>query len=115
MKIKYIVITTILFLSAIYINAQEKYDFLSIISDSYSKSISTSINGTKFVIENLEWPKGEKYNANSNPVLKKITDYQNTGWEVMSLNSVPLTKSSIDGETHFSHIAYLRRKKTETK
>lgn len=115
MKTKQIIFTTTFFLWSLFISAQEKYDFINIISDSYSKAISISLNGSKFTIENLEWTKGEKFNANFNPVFKKINNYQNEGWEVISLNSISQNRNSPDGETHFNHIAFLRKKKSDTK
>ena len=84
-------------------NAQDKYMYSQICYSSYYESLYISIDGKEFQVEKVDLPKmstAEKgYNAN--PLLKKITELENAGWE--------LTGREMPGTSLL--VAYLRKKK----
>ena len=84
--------------------AQTTYKYMAISWASWnSNKLNISINGTEFSEEKIELPKGENSIFNINPLFLKLTEYQSSGWEVMSINSYPVG-------TSMCHIAYLRKK-----
>lgn len=86
------------------LQAQDKYDFATIVYNWGTHTISVSINGKDFTEEKVELSKTENSNLNSNPVLIKCNEFQDKGWEVMSISVVPL------GQIH-GYSASLRKKK----
>ena len=111
MKTKNKIILTIIFLfvTVINMNAQQKYEFMTI-SFYYnvsSKEILISIDGKEFLKEEVKMEKKDADYCNTNPLLSKVKEYQDKGWEVMSFHTVNTAGSSIG----YNHIAYLRKKK----
>jgi len=65
---------------------KEKYMYMIIEYDPNAKIVSVSIDGAQFIKEDVDYSKFEKSNYNANPLLSKVNEYQNNGWEVMSIN-----------------------------
>lgn len=108
---KIIIATLLVFTNGTSSFAQEKYEFLNITYDAYREKIFTSINGNEFTIETPVASTSDKSSENVNPMLVQVAKYQDAGWEVISLNSIPLVFATYSGGTHYFHIAYLRKKK----
>ena len=105
MKPKQLLFTLALFLSVAFIKAQDKYEFAIIEFATIRNYISVSIDGKEFTSEKVEYVGQEKSGYNANPILLKVKEYQDKGWEVMSFNS------SINGATSDEvHFAHLRKK-----
>ena len=90
--------------------AQDKYDFLIVEYKTWYGVTSISLNGKELIIEKVELPKAERNSMNANPFLKKVNEYQEKGWEVMSFNSTIATSYPIMDEVYF---AFLRKKRKE--
>jgi hypothetical protein len=73
----------------------------------YAKALTVSIDGVSFSRQDIDLPKAETA-GNATPLLKKMKEYQASGWEVMNLDCQMLGA----GEVYFS---YLRKKKAEQK
>ena len=87
MKEKHILLTIALFIS-VCISAQDKYEFMIIEFNSRAKlPIKVSIDGKEFLEENVDYSPLKETYGNNNPLLKKINEYQNKGWECMSFNT----------------------------
>ncbi len=85
--------------------AQDKYEFMTITYElSGSSSITMSIDGKEFLSEKVSLPKGSNSEFNMNPLLAKVKEFQDKGWEVMSFNTAV--------STFYFHIAYLKKKKS---
>jgi hypothetical protein len=108
MKTKRFVLSLVALCLAFILNAQDKYEFMSIQYQSNS-SICVSIDGKELFCDEIKLPKTEANAMNVNPLLLKAKEYQNQGWEVMSLNTA--VAGSSYGSSFF-HFAYLRKKKS---
>lgn len=107
MKTKKILLTIALFTFVAFVNAQEKYQFMSISYTDYGgmrRELQISIDGNDFLVEDIELKKKEKATFNTNPLLAKVKEYQDKGWEVMNLYTTAVVSSVF-------HTAYLRKKK----
>lgn len=82
--------------------AQDKYEFMTII---YQPAIQLNITiDGKFFSEKVELSKEDRNNIlNTTPLLLKIKEYQDKGWEVMDINTF--------GGPFIYHSASLRKKK----
>jgi hypothetical protein len=69
-------------------------------------NISVSIDGREYSDEAVELPKGQRTGTNANPLLQKVSEYQDKGWELMNFNA--LVGGMGNSEVH---LAYLRKKK----
>jgi hypothetical protein len=107
MKPRNLLLIALLSFSSLRVNAQDKYDFMIIEFDVTTDRLSVSENN-KFTYEKVELPKGEKYHCNSVPLLSKVNEYQEKGWELISLDS-ELGGGASSGTEYF--FAYLRKKK----
>ena len=52
--------------------------------------LAISINGTEFKTEKIVIEKSQDSYFNTNPLLKKVNEYQDKGWELMSLTALRL-------------------------
>ncbi len=105
MKTNHILFTIALFFSVTFINAQDKYEFMIIeYNVSFKTELRTFINGNELLEEKAE--ENNKGKVDYNPFLKKVNEYQDKGWEVMSFAVSPREQSNII-TTQF---AYLRKK-----
>ena len=104
MKIKTILLTAFLLLSLISgVQAQEKYDF-AVVSYDYPKSLSVNYSNKPF--QKTEVDKETMKNGQFGPLLHKVAEMQNEGWEVY--NSTVFTSSLNNGLP--THLFYLRKK-----
>jgi hypothetical protein len=106
MKTKHIFFTLLFLLLLVFAKAQDKYEFM-IISYEAQFKISISIDGNMFLSEKVNLPKEQNYQLNANPLLLKVKEYQDKGWEIITLNT-QVAGSTGNGCTYF---AYLRKKK----
>lgn len=89
------------------LNAQNKYEFMIIeYNRSLKKEIVVSIDGKEFFQEKANFQGQEESFLNANPMLTKIKEYQDKGWELMNLETI-LNPNSAVGRTFF---AYLKKK-----
>ena len=70
------------------------------------KTIVVSIDGKQLIKEEVIFSDKEEAYQNVNPLFKKVTEFQDKGWEVMSFNNISAGQMSLDKYT-----AYLRKKK----
>ncbi len=113
MKTKHITLTILLIIFSFIVNAQEKYQFMIIEYSTMDNKVSISIDGKEFKKDKIDFDKHDKSGYNANPLLEKVSKYQDENWEVMSFNTqiggVILTGGSANSsEIYF---AYLRKKK----
>ena len=94
-----IFITAAFILLSICVKAQDKYQFMIIQFNTFGSTIYVSIDGATFTKEHIELAKEERDSYNPNPLLKRVKEYQDKGWEVMSFNFENL-----------QYISYLRKK-----
>lgn len=112
MKTKQIFLTIALAIISMTINAQDKYEFLIIEYSTWFKQVSVSIDGKVHTKEKVDLPKEDRF-INSNPLLKKVSEYQESGWELMNFSTVIGGNNNIIlDETFF---AYMRKKKVDKK
>lgn len=85
--------------------AQDKYEFMTINYESLYNDVCVSIDGETLLTERADLPKEEdKKNLTTNPLLKKVKEYQDKGWEVMTFDTYCVG-------IYPSYIAYLKKKK----
>lgn len=84
--------------------AQDKYEFATIIWSPQVSRLYVSVNGKEFTEEKVELSKIENVLVNTNPLLNKLNEFQDKGWEVMTV--IPI------GGNQVSHCMYLRKKKS---
>jgi hypothetical protein len=114
MKTTHTLFTSILLLFVFFLKAQDKYEFMIIeYKTVLGKELTISIDGKEYISENIDLPKNERSGSNANPFLKKVKEYQDQNWEVMSLNTVLGGGSgNIWNEVYF---AYMRKKTIDKK
>lgn len=89
--------------------AQEKYEFMVLEYHTEQFHVAVSINGKEFSKDEFD-EKLKKSTFNANPLLLKVDEYQDKGWEVMSFNS-QLTYEWQEKTNFEVFFAYLRKKK----
>jgi hypothetical protein len=109
MKTKQILFTIAFTMLVLLTQAQDKYQFMVIEYSTNKYKMNISIDGTEFKQEEIDFKGQKKTGFNANPLLNKIKEYQDGGWEVMHFNTV-LGQADSEPEYYF---AYLRKKKTE--
>lgn len=110
LSVKLIFSLLLMFCSFADVKAQQKYEFMSIgyyIQNNGGGVIAISINGGDFIEEELKPDKRKNNGFDTNPLLLKVNQYQEKGWEVMSFEVVPLNSLLYS----YVHWAYLRKKK----
>ncbi len=112
MKVKRSILLVVFLGGALLCSAQTKHEYMTIIFSMYSYKIGVSIDGKEFLNEKVEVPKPEKNYLNTNPLLQKVTMYEDQGWELMNMECVYVTEIGT-GAKEF--IAYLRKKRTDQK
>jgi hypothetical protein len=108
MKTKHIFFTSLFLFLILFTKAQDKYEFMTINYISGYKEIVISVNGKELLQEKFELPKEENSYLNTNPLLAKVIEYQDKGWEVLSFDT---SVRAINGTEIPNYIAYLRKKK----
>lgn len=110
MKPNHILLILALFVCVI-TKAQEKYEYATIEFNQFlKKEIQISINGKEYIEEMPDYAPNERAYHNVNPFLKKVSEYEAKGWEVMSFQALAIGSAAAP-----IHIAYLKKKKTEGK
>src|SRR4030095_12088443 len=107
MKTKLLILTIFFLGSTLFIKAQEKYEFMIIYYSSQLSQISISIEGKDLIREEVKLPKETRGLDNGLPFLKKVNEYQDQGWEVMSFNN---SNPFIGTYASNIYICYLRKK-----
>ena len=110
MKTKKIIFTFALLFITFLTSAQNKYQFMVIIYRPFLSDITISLDGKKLIKEDVILEGDEKARQNANPLLKKISEYQDQNWEVVSIN---VFSEGQNGSTEYNGI--LRKKKEDKK
>lgn len=111
MKVKQALLSLIFILFSLVINAQDKYEFMIIeYNHSAKNQIVLSIDGKEFISEDAAFVNQKESVLNSNPLINKVKEYQEKGWELMSFETLPA--ANLVSKTY---LAYLRKKKAEKK
>ena len=88
MKLKSLILSFALTLFAVSgLLAQDKYEYANITYYTGGNKLAVSLNGTAFSEEKVEITREENSILNSNPLFKKVNEYQNKGWEVLYINT----------------------------
>jgi hypothetical protein len=112
MKTKHLLFVIGLIFSSIIVKGQDKYEYLAIVYSTRYDELTVSIDGQQLIREEIKLEKGDKTNLNVNPILKKISEYQDQNWELVNLTSSSAGANSSVFEVYF---AYLRKKKPDKK
>ncbi len=80
-----IIITTLFIVFSMCIQAQDKYQFMMIRYTLLKAHINISIDGEQCLKEDVDVSGIDKGCAN--PLLKKVKEYQDKGWEVMNFTN----------------------------
>ncbi|MES2679410.1 MAG: hypothetical protein V4635_05970 [Bacteroidota bacterium] len=112
MKAKRITLTITLFILSLTYKAQDKYEFMTISYETFYHDLVVCVDGKEIIAEEIKLEKAEKGILNCNPLLKKISEYQQQDWEVVTFNTSGLTVGS---GTRLLYVAFLRKKKNEKK
>jgi hypothetical protein len=102
---KKVFLIAVLVISANIAFAQDKYEFMTINYETHKKTLCTSIDGTLLSNEKVDLGKDEAIDFNINPLLKKLKEYQDKGWEVVTFTPFSYVAS------YPSYMAFLRKKK----
>lgn len=96
---------------SLFISAQDKYEFMIIeYNHSAKNQIALSIDGKEFITEDATFINQKESVLNSNPLLIKVKEYQDKGWDVINFETLPA--ANLISKTY---LAYLRKKKVEKK
>lgn len=86
---KTLLLSAFLFLASLTgLCAQDKYQFAVITYTAYTKTVSISINGSDFREEKAMVAPSEAKSTNANPLLLKLNQLQEQGWEVLKIDGV---------------------------
>jgi hypothetical protein len=113
MKTKHLLFTAALIACSFFGNAQNKYQFMIIEYSTMDKEVAISIDGKEFFKEGVDFAGQKKSGYNATPLLKKVSEYQDQDWEVMSFNTQigGASFSNYSGNNSEIYFAYLRKKK----
>jgi hypothetical protein len=112
MKKKQIFLTIALIMFAFLTQAQDKYQVMVIEFDRTLKNeIQISIEGKEYIQEKADYGTTLDQRHNATPILKKINEYQDKGWELMNMQSL---NNGAGGDLVY-YFAYLRKKKADQK
>ena len=103
MKSKQITLTISFLIFSFFLVGQDKYEFIVIEYDQYDREVVISVDGKEVLKEEVKVDNAERYSAN--PLLKRVSLYQDKGWEVIHFSN-----SVVNAFTYYS--AYLRKKKS---
>lgn len=110
MKPKQIILAVLFTAASFAGKAQEKYEFMIMEYNTSYKMVNISIDGKEF-LKDKAGPNHDKSGFNANPLLEKVSEYQDQNWELMNFNAA-MAGQNANEEVYF---AYLKRKKTEKK
>lgn len=87
-------------------NAQDKYEFLVISFYPVDGSLVINMDGKDYLEEKIKWKHDDSETKGVNPLLKKVKEFQDQNWEVMSFNT-----NSVSQFGKEAFYFYLKRKK----
>src|SRR6218665_4176982 len=93
--------------------AQEKYQFMIIEYSTLDKEVAISIDGKEFFKEDVDFGGQKKSGYNATPLLKKVSEYQDQDWELMSFDT-EIGGPSINnysGNSSYIYFSYISKKK----
>lgn len=105
MKTKQLLAALFLIFTLVSASAQDKYEFMIIAYFADAKLITVAVDGEKVQDWDIDAKRYEKISGA--PLLKKVSEYQEKGWEVMTFTN---TSAGSEGKQEF--YAYLRKKKS---
>ena len=112
MKTKQILLTIFFFTLTSIINAQNKFEYMVIeFNQTLRKEFQISIDGKQYLEETADYSPGERAMHNANPLLKKVTEYESKGWELMYFHSLAVPRDQCIPV----YIAYMKKTKIESK
>jgi hypothetical protein len=113
MKTKHLFIAAALTACSFVVRAQDKYQFMIIEYSTLDNDVTMSIDGKEFLKERVDFEGQKKSGYNANPLLKKVSEYQDQDWEVMSFDAEigGAATSNYSGNSSEIYFAYLRKKK----
>jgi hypothetical protein len=112
MKPKHILFTIALTTVVLLTQAQEKYQYMVIEFDRLLKNeIQISLDGKEYLEEKADYGTTENAKHNVTPLLRKVSEYQDKGWELMNMETFNACGSGVCN----SYFAYMRKKKEEKK
>ena len=108
MKTKQIFFTLAFMMSVLLTKAQDRYEYMMIEFDhSLKKEIQISIDGNQYIEEKADYSSTAHVSHNLTPFFKKVHEYEEKGWELMTFNYLfGGTSNSLPVA-----IAYLKKKK----
>ncbi len=114
MKTKQILLTVTFLCLTLFINAQDKYEFMIISYFPQAKYLAIAIDGKEVLNEDVSADKHAKVSGSY--LLKKVSEYQDKDWEVITFtNSSHVYAGGGIGNSDQEFYAYLRKKKTQGK
>jgi hypothetical protein len=109
MKTKSLLLVIALLIGALSLKGQEKIQY-AVIQFNFllKKEIQISVDGKEYFEEAADYSPGEKASYNVNPLLKKVSKYENEGWELISFQTF-----SVASGGYPVYVAYMKKKKQE--
>lgn len=89
------------------LTAQEKVERMIISYNSSKEHMFLSIDGKNFIDEEVNVPKKDRHDYNVNPLLKKIKEYEEKGWELVNINTIHTYE---EHNSYIEHWAELKKK-----
>ena len=89
------------------LTAQEKFERMIISYNSSKEHMFISIDGKNFIDEEVNVPKKERHDYNVNPLLKKIKEYEEKGWDLVNINTIHTYE---ENHSYIEHWAELKKK-----
>jgi hypothetical protein len=86
MKTKHILLSIALLFASLFVKAQNKHDYMTINYQTWKSEMCISINGETVITGKAERPEKDT-RLNSNPILKKIKEYEDKGWELATFQT----------------------------
>lgn len=86
--------------------AQDKYEFMTVNYETFRNTLYISIDGETLLKEKVDLSKDENTNLNTNPTLKKIKEYQDKGWELVTFETYSY------GAGFPAYMAFMKKKKS---
>ena len=107
MTARYFFFALVLVVTSLSFKAQSKYEYALIEFNYYLKNeIQISVDGKNYLEEKADFSPVKKTANNANPILKKITEYEERGWELLKLDI-----QANHGSGYNVYFAFLRKKK----
>ncbi len=89
------------------LQSQEKNEYMIISYNSSKEHMFISLDGKNFIDEEVNVSKKERHDYNANPLLKKIKEYEEKGWELMNISTIHTYE---EHSSYIEHWANLRKR-----